>query len=215
MTKGLSSFLFAALASLAISAPPELVELVELKERMEVEKKAALKPLCTSYLKALKRLETTYTKAGNLDNALEVRKEYETAAQQLDSLRTTTVKNGAAEAMTSASLYQTKLISGSPWSFDFLDAGAIWFDKEGKLLIRDALRREAYGTYKIEGDRMVLDTNTGDKIYFCTFEKDGSQIKASVADNKKKRTVLKPSASYSPKEKQREKEKFLKGGSKR
>ena len=43
---------------------------------------------------------------------------------------------------------------------------------------------------------MVLDTNTGDKIYFCTFEKDGSQIKASVDDNKKKRTVLKPNASH-------------------
>ena len=61
---------------------------------------------------------------------------------------------------------------------------------------------------------MVLDTNTGDKIYLCSFEKEGTQIKASVADNKKKRTVLKPNASYSPKGRQREKEKFLKGGSK-
>ena len=211
MTKRLSFFLFAALISVAPSAPPELIEL---KERKDVEKVAVLKPLYTSYLKALKRLETTYTQAGDLDNALEVRKEYESAAQQLASLKKITVKNGNAEATTSVGLYQTKLVSGSPWSFDFLDGGLIWFDKEGKLLIRDVLMREAYGTYKIEGDRMVLDTNTGDKIYLCSFEKEGTQIKASVADNKKKRTVLKPNASYSPKGRQREKEKFLKGGSK-
>jgi hypothetical protein len=108
-----------------------------------------------------------------------------------------------------AGIIEYGLSHRSPWTFKLFQSGyegrtVAYLETDGSVLIRHENKSEAHGTWAAEGSRIVLDTNTGDRIYLGEMDNDLNKIEFHVAGEKSKKFTAKPNANDTTEEGKRE-----------